>query len=228
MQKQAILFDIDGTLVDSNDAHVEAWWRAFAAAGFDISRPAIHEQIGKGADNLLPSLLPDSPGDVRDRLARAHGDIYKGEYLPRVQRFPGAREILLKAVAAGQKVVLASSASREELDHYVQLLQAGDLLSATTSKDDVEHSKPCPDIFAEALERTRHSAEQAIVIGDTPYDIAAARHAGLDAIAVLSGGFSEETLRASGPVAVYANVEEIIARYESSPLGTSRSEASSR
>ncbi len=218
MHKQAILFDIDGTLVDSNDAHVEAWWRAFAAEGHEIARWAIHEQIGKGADNLLPSLLPDSPDDVRDRLARAHGDIYKGEYLPRVQPFPGAREILVKAVASGQKVVLASSASREELDHYVQLLHAGDLLTATTSKDEVEHSKPSADIFASALERTGHAAQDAIVIGDTPYDMAAARGAGVDAIAVLSGGFSEETLRACAPVAVYDNVGEILAHYESSPL----------
>jgi membrane protein len=218
MQKQAILFDIDGTLVDSNDAHVDAWWRAFAEEGLEISRSAIRQQIGKGGDNLLPTLIPDAPQEVHDRAAQGHDQFYKKEYLPRIRPFPGAKEILRRAAAAGQKVLLASSASRAELDHYVELLDAGELLTDTTSKDDVAHSKPCPDIFAAALERAGCRPDEAIVVGDTPYDVEAARAAGIETIAVLSGGFSEETLRASGALAIYRDVAALLDDYDASPL----------
>ena len=219
MPKQAILFDIDGTLVDSNEAHVDAWCEAFAQNGYSFDRQAIHDQIGKGGDNLVPSLIPDAPEEVQDRIDRAHGEIFKRQYLPRVRPFAGAREILRHAADAGQKVVLASSASREELDHWVDLLEAEDLLTATTSKDDVEHSKPCPDIFAKALERSGCTdPAAAVVIGDTPYDLYAARQLGVDAIAVRSGGFAEESLTGCGPVAVYDDVAALLAGYRDSPL----------
>lgn len=218
MRKRAILFDIDGTLVDSNDAHVEAWQKAFAAAGYAFSRPEIHAQVGKGGDNLVPSLLPDAPTEVQERIARAEGDIYKRDYLKQVEPFPGAKEILRDLVERGHTIVLASSASRMELDHYVELLDAEGLLSGTTSKDDVARSKPCPDIFTAALAQTGGPPESAIVIGDTPYDILAARRAGIDAMAVLSGGFEEEELRACGPRAIYHDVVELNASYDSSPL----------
>jgi len=218
MRKRAILFDIDGTLVDSNDAHVEAWQKAFAAEGYAFSRPEIHAQVGKGGDNLVPSLLPDAPAEVRERIAQAEGEIYKREYLKQVEPFPGAKEILRDLVERGHTIVLASSASRTEVDHYVGLLDAEGLLSGTTSKDDVARSKPCPDIFTAALAQTGGRPESAVVIGDTPYDILAARRAGIDAIAVLSGGFEEEELRACGPLAIYRDVAELNASYDSSPL----------
>ena len=221
MQKRAILFDIDGTLIDSNDAHVEAWQRAFAGEGYMFSRTAIHAQIGKGGDNLLPSLLPGAADDIVERIDRAHGEIYRRDFLPRVEPFPGAKEILKSLVERGHTVMLASSASRNEVDQYVKLLDADGLLSGTTSTDDVAHSKPCPDIFAAALARTGCPAERAMVIGDTPYDIIAARRTGIDAIAVLSGGIHEDLLRSSGAVAIYRDVAELGANYESSLLGTS-------
>src|SRR3954451_16091853 len=112
MLKRAILFDIDGTLVDSNDAHVEAWHRAFAKEGFVFSRAEIHAQVGKGGDNLVPSLLPDVAADVRERIDRAHGDIFKRDFLPGVEPFAGAKEILNMLVERGHTIVLASSASR--------------------------------------------------------------------------------------------------------------------
>ena len=218
MPKQAILFDIDGTLVDSNDAHVDAWLEAFRAAGLEFSREQIHEQIGKGGDNLLPSLAPDLGEDERDRIDKLHGDLFKGRYLPQLKPFPGAVEILRHAAAAGQKVVLASSASGEELDHHADILEAKSILTATTSKDDVEHSKPCPDIFAKALEKSGCvSPDDAIVVGDTPYDITAAGQIGVPAVAVRSGGFSDAQL--AGAVAIYDDVAALLADYDSSPLG---------
>jgi membrane protein len=217
MPKQAILFDIDGTLVDSNDAHVDAWLEAFRSAGFDFTRAQIHEQIGKGGDNLVPSLLPDLGEEEQEKIDAVHGDIFKRRYLPHLKPFPGAPEILRHAAAAGQKVVLASSAGREQLDYHVELLGAAPFLTATTSKDDVEHSKPCPDIFAKALEKSGCVAPaDAIVVGDTPYDIAAARQLGIPAIGVRSGGFSDEQL--ADAVAIYDDVAALLADYEQSPI----------
>ena len=214
MLKHAVLFDVDGTLIDSNDAHVEAWQEALAAEGYAFSRTEIHAQIGKGGDNLLPSLLPGVAADILERIDRAHGDFYKRDFLPRVEPFAGAKELLKKLVERGHTVVFASSASRNEVNQYVELLDADGLLSGTTSKDDVARSKPCPDIFTAALARTAYPAQSAIVIGDTPYDMIAARRAGIDAIAVLSGGFGEEELRSCQPVAIYRDVAELGAKYE--------------
>jgi HAD superfamily hydrolase (TIGR01509 family) len=218
MHKRAILFDIDGTLVDSNDAHVDAWQQAFASEGHAFSRKEIHAQVGKGGDNLVPSLLPDVPQEIQERIAHREGDIYMRDYLPRVEPFPGAKEVLKSLVQRGHTIVLASSASRTELDHYVGLLDAEGLLSGTTSKDDVERSKPCPDIFTAAVAQTGGPRESAIVIGDTPYDILAARKAGIDAIAVLSGGFDEQELLSCKPLAIYSDVTELITNYERTPL----------
>ena len=218
MHKRVILFDIDGTLVDSNDAHVDAWQRAVESEGLSFTRSQIHAQIGKGGDNLVPSLLPDARPELTERLGAAEAEIYKREYLYRVEPFDGAKDVLKRLVERGHTLVLASSASRAEVDHYVELLDAEGLLSGTTSKDDVAHSKPCPDIFAAALDLTGRPASDAIVIGDTPYDVEAARRSGIDAIALLSGGFDSATLDASRPVAVYESVVALDANYSKSPL----------
>ena len=220
MLKRAILFDIDGTLIDSNEAHGEAWHRAFAAEGYTFSRRDIHAQIGKGGDNLVPSLLPDISAEIQGRLAEAEGEIYKREFMPEVEPFEGASEVLKRLAERGHTLVLASSASRAEVDYYVDLLDADGLITGTISKDDVAHSKPCPDIFAAALGLTGGAADAAIVIGDTPYDVLAARRAGIDAIAVLSGGFAREDLEASGPVAIYESVGELERDYERSVLAS--------
>jgi membrane protein len=218
MLKRALLFDIDGTLVDSNDGHVEAWQRALRAEGHNFSRGEIHDQIGKGADNLVPSLLPDANDDEQERLKRGHAEIYKRDFLRRVEPFEDAKRMLRQLASLGHTIILASSASREEVGFYVELLDADGLLSGTTSADDVRHSKPCPDIFASALALTGGPAEEAVVVGDTPYDIIAARRAGIDAIAVLSGGFDESELRACGPIAIYRDVADLLANYAGSPL----------
>ena len=218
MHKRAILFDIDGTLVDSNDAHVEAWQRAFAAGGHSFTRSEIHDQVGKGGDNLVPSLLPDADAGTIARLGHAEGGIYRREYMPKVVPFDGAKQILRHLAHRGHTLVLASSASRAEVDFYVELLDAEGLLSGTTSKDDVAASKPCADIFLAALELTGCTTEAAVVIGDTPYDVLAARRAGIDAIALLSGGFEPPQLASCEPIAIYDNVEQLDSEYARSPL----------
>jgi HAD superfamily hydrolase (TIGR01509 family) len=216
-QDSAVLFDLDGTLVDSNDFHVAAWQEAFVEAGFDIPAEAIRGQIGKGSDNLLPAMLPDVDEAIRHPIGERTGEIYKARYMQSVQPFPGARELLERVRATGAKVALASSASGAELDHYVELLDAAALLDVTTSADDVEHSKPDPDIFAAALRKAGVAAGRAVVIGDTPYDVEAAAKCGIAAIAVLSGGFPERDLRAAGAVAIYADVAALLADYVNSP-----------
>ncbi len=216
---RAILFDLDGTLVDTNDMHVEAWQRAFRDHGHDFDRAQIHGQIGKGGDNLVPSLLPDAGEDERDAIDGRHGDIYKGELMPTARPFPCASDLLRRAKDAGLKVVLASSAGSEEVDHYVGLL-GKDLISFTTGKDDVDASKPCPDIFEAALEKGGLKPDEAIVIGDTPYDVLAAKRAGLDCIAVLSGGFREEYLRSAGAVAIYRDAADLLDHWVDLPIRT--------
>jgi membrane protein len=215
---RAVLFDIDGTLIDSNDLHVEAWVQAFADAGHDVPREAIAGQIGKGGDNLVPALLPGADKATAERLSDAHGTIFKARYLDRAQPFPQARALIKRVAGDGRKVVLASSASSEELDHYVEVLGIADLIAAQTSIDDVETSKPAPEIFAAALKKAGVGGDEAVAVGDTPYDVASAAGAGIGTVAVLSGGFAEDVLREAGATAVYADVATLLAGYAESPL----------
>ena len=215
MRTKAILFDIDGTLVDSNELHITAWREAFRRYGYDFDRQTIHAQIGKGGDNLVPSLVPDAGSQVQAKIDDAHGDIFKGGLIAQVKPFPGATELLAKTKESGRAVVLASSATRDELDHHLEMLEAGDLVSETTSKDDVDRSKPAPDIFSAALKKLEGIApEEALVIGDTPYDMHAARRCGIPAVGVRSGGFSDEQLQQAGASAVFENVQEICERFD--------------
>ena len=215
----AVLFDIDGTLVDSNDHHVLAWEEAFAGIGARFDRQVIHDQIGKGTDMLVPTLLPDLDEEAQERLGKAHGDAFKARYLAEVKPFPGARDLLARTHAAGLRVVLASSASTDELDHYLDLLDARELVSETTSADDVERTKPAPDIFATALDKIGSPpADEVIVIGDTPYDVEAAGKCGVAAIAVRSGGFGDDVLTQAGAVAIHDDVAALLRDYDRSPL----------
>jgi membrane protein len=212
---RAILFDVDGTLIDSNDAHVAAWEAAFSEAGYQIPTANIHAQVGKGADNLVPSLLPDATPEQAEALGEAHGRFFK-PMLPDLKPFPGAPELLARAHASGARVVLASSASKDELEHHIETLGVRDLLHATTSKDDVESSKPAPDIFAAAVKAAGVPAENAIAVGDTPYDIKAAGGAGIRCVGLLSGGFPADTL--GDAVAIYPDAQALLDRFDESPL----------
>lgn len=219
MTVKAILFDIDGTLVDSNDQHVVAWDEVFRAEGRMFDRQVIHDQIGKGADMLVPTLLPDADEATPKRLGEAHGRIFKARFLDAVEPFAGARDLLARANASGRHVVLASSASKSEVDHYLDLLDARDLVAATTSADDVEHTKPAPDIFAKALGKVLPlGPDEAIVVGDTPYDIEAAAKCGIRTVALRSGGFGDAALRDAGAAAIYDDTAALLADFDNSLL----------
>jgi phosphoglycolate phosphatase-like HAD superfamily hydrolase len=220
MQIKAILFDIDGTLVDSNDMHVLAWEEAFAGIGAEFDRQVIHDQIGKGTDMLVPTLLPNLDEAAQERLGDAHGSAFKGKFLDTVKPFPKARDLLAHAHELGQQVVLASSASGPEIDHYLDLLDAHELVTTTTSGDDVERTKPAPDIFAAALKKLPGiGAHEVIVVGDTPYDVEAAKKCGIAAVAVRSGKFPDEVLWEAGAVMIYDDAAALLAAYADSPLG---------
>jgi membrane protein len=215
---KAVLFDIDGTLIDSNDLHVEAWHQVFSEAGHEIERSAIHDQIGKGGDNLVPALLPHLSQGEQKALADGQGRLFKQLFLDKATPFPAARELLRHVHDTGRKVVLASSASQEELQHYVRLLDIEDIVSASTSIDDVSASKPEPDIFALALKKVGIAAGEAVAVGDTPYDAISAGKAGVATIALLSGGFTERQLATAGAGVIYDDVADLLANYEGSPL----------
>lgn len=215
MPIQAILFDIDGTLVDSNDFHVLAWDEAMRGSGHEIDRQELHDHIGMGGDNYVPALVPGASKEEAERLGEVHGRIYKA-YLPQVRPFPGARDLLQRCKDEGLKVALASSASGEELDFYLRLLECDSIIDAHTSADDVRASKPSPDIFEAARGKLGAPAADTLVVGDTPFDIAAARGAGIRTVAVRSGGFTDEALKDAS--AIYDDVATLLARFDASPL----------
>jgi HAD superfamily hydrolase (TIGR01509 family) len=219
MAIDAVLLDIDGTLVDSNEFHVIAWHRAFQEASTPVAPELIQKQIGKGADMLIPALTPDLPQKTRDAIAKRHGEIFKTEFLPRVEAFPNAHDLIAVLHRSGREVVLASSADQAEVDHYVQLLDVKDLLRATASADDVENSKPAGDIFASALQKTSAKApDRTIAIGDTPYDAIAAAKCGIRTIALRSGGFTDDELLGSRPIAIYEDVSDLFDSLPASEL----------
>lgn len=218
MTIRAVLFDIDGTLVDSNALHVLAWGEAFRARGLSVEPQAIHDQIGKGADLLVPALAPGVDAQTAQALGDAHGAIFKAEHLARVRPFPGARDLLERTRRAGRRVVLASSASEAELDHYLDLLDARTLVDASTTVDDVQTSKPAPDIFATALKKIGVDPGEAVAVGDSPYDVESAGECGVATVALRSGGFSDDALRRAGAAALYDDVAALLAGFAASPL----------
>ena len=212
---KAILFDVDGTLVDSNDLHTAAWREAFRHFGVELLFEEIRAQIGKGGDNLIPTLLPKDLVEARQReIEDFRSGLFKRDYLPRVRPFEGVRQLFERLSADDIRVVLATSAKEAELNHHQNLLGVSDLVFAATSKDDVEHSKPCPDIFEAALGKVAPAGPaEALVVGDSPWDIKAAAKVGLTAIALRCGGFPEDDLRQAGAAALYDDPRDLLARY---------------
>ena len=218
MSTQAVFFDIDGTLVDSNGYHVEAWYRVFQATGRPIDRHRIAEQIGKGTDNLVPTLFPNLPDAEVERLGTLHGQFFKADYLDRVRPLPGAAELVRRVHDSGRQAVLASSAGAGERDHYLDLLGIHDAVSTSTTSDDVGTTKPAPDIFAVAAKKAGVEAANVVVVGDAPYDMEAAAKCGMTRIAVRSGGFDDETLTQAGAQMIVDDVAELLARFDATPL----------
>ena len=217
----AVIFDIDGTLVDSVDLHAEAWQAAFARFGKKTAFEKVRRQIGKGADQLLPVFLSqDELVQFGDQLNDYRSDLFKREFLPRVKAFPDVRQLFQRILQDHHRIALASSAKGDELKTYKTIARIDDLIEAETSSDDAERSKPYPDIFQAALAQMGGvKAEDVVVVGDTGYDAEAAAKAYLRAIGVMSGGWSADDLRQAGCIAVYRDAADLLARYETSPLG---------
>lgn len=220
MAADAVLFDVDGTLIDSVDLHARAWQEALAHFGRRVTFDEVRAQIGKGGDQLLQVFLPEDELALRGKTIEAYrGALYQREYMKRVRAFPGVRGLFQELLRRGVRVALASSASGDELDLYKRVAQVDDLIEAETSKDDASRSKPHPDIFAAALHRLRGAdPSRTLVVGDSPWDAIAARRLGLRPLGVLCGGFAEAELRAAGCVALYRDPQDLHDRLPGSPL----------
>ena len=219
-----VIFDVDGTLVDSNDMHARAWQKTFEQFGKKIEFDAIRRQIGKGGDTLLPEFWSaDELRELQEKLEKTRQEIFKNEFMDRVQPFPEARTLIAKIAAENKKVALASSAKKQELEHFKELLGIEDFLDGETTSDDAEQSKPEPDIFEAALrELGNPSVEEVVVIGDAPYDAIAAGKINLKTIGLLCGGFDEDWLRREGCVEVYKDPSDLLKRYDESILGNKK------
>ena len=227
MEVTGVIFDIDGTLVDSVDLHAQAWQEALRHFHYGISYQEIRHEIGKGSDKLIPDLLgPDEAERVQEKLDRFRSELWKSKYFSQVKPFPKVRELFERILEDGKKIVLASSAKGDELKRYKQIANISDLVKDETSSDEVDKSKPSPDVVKVALKKLGNPDPATVMmIGDTPWDIMAAAKAGVRSIGVLSGGFPEDELRAAGAVEVYREAAELLANYSKSALAGRAAEA---
>jgi HAD superfamily hydrolase (TIGR01549 family) len=206
---RVVILDIDGTLVDTNYHHAVAWYRAFRRNDVVLPVWRIHRHIGMGGDQLVGALAGDEVEERKgDSIRDAETELYM-ELIGEVQPTEGARELIEELKDRGHAVVLASSAKEKEVEHYLDLLNARELADAWTTSDDVEATKPQPDLVVTALDKAGRD-DEAVMIGDTPWDVKAAERAGVETIAVLTGGFSEAELRDAGAVAVYESVAGLL------------------
>jgi HAD superfamily hydrolase (TIGR01509 family) len=204
---RAALLDVDGTLVDSNYQHALAWYRAFRRSGIVLPLWRIHRHVGMGGDQLVPALAGKEVDESRgDEIRELRGEAY-AELIDEVEPLEGSRELIADLKERGLTVLLASSAPQDELDRYLELLDARELADGWTTDDDVEATKPEPDLVRAALEKA--GTDDAVMVGDTPWDIEAARRAGVDTVCVITGGFSEQELRDAGAAGVYESVEDL-------------------
>jgi HAD superfamily hydrolase (TIGR01549 family) len=216
----AAIFDLDGTLVDSNDLHVQAWQETFRHFGKEIPVTKLREQIGKGSDQYLPVFLSEREmREIGKQMDEFRGTIFKKKYLHRVRPFPCVRELIERVRSDGKKIALASSGKADEVEYYQKLMGIEGFVDGATTSDDVPHSKPKADVFIATLRLLGHlPPERAIAIGDTPYDIEAAKKISLATIALLCGGFAEGDLRDAGACAIFRDPADLLARYYQSPL----------
>ena len=213
---RAFIFDIDGTLVDSNELHVDSWDRAFRKFGKQFPREALRAQIGKGSDQYLPEFLTKKEiADFGKELDEYRSELFRKEYLPKVRPFPKVRELFQRIRDDHKRIVLASSGKKADTEYYVKLLKIENLIEGYTSGDDADSSKPAPDIFAASLKKLGDiSPADAVTIGDTRFDIEAAAKTGLKTIAFLCGGTSEAVLREVGAIAIYSDPADFLAHYD--------------
>ncbi|GAB4380326.1 MAG: HAD family hydrolase [Elainellaceae cyanobacterium] len=217
---QGVLLDVDGTLVLSNDAHAQTWVEAFAAYGYDIAFEQVRPMIGMGGDKIIPKLVPGLTKEAGDgkAISDRRKQLVLNEYGPKLQPAPGSRELILRMQQAGLQLIVASSASRDELEILLKAAQVNDLLTEATTSSDAEGSKPEPDIVEVALQKVQLKPDQVLMLGDTPYDIEAAGKAGVGVVALRCGGFDESSL--SNAKAIYNDPADLLSHYEESPFQT--------
>ena len=215
-ERAAAILDVDGTLVDTNYHHALAWWRAFRE--HDVLLPVwrVHRAVGMGGDKLIAELAgAEVERDRGDAIRESEGELYT-EMIDEVRPLEGARALIEELASRGHPVVLASSAKEEEVDHYLDLLDARELVDAWTTSADVEETKPAADLIGAAMRRSRSLS--AVMIGDSVWDVRAASEAEVKTVAVLTGGFSEAELREAGAVDVFASLPELREHLDSTPL----------
>jgi HAD superfamily hydrolase (TIGR01509 family) len=217
VEPTAVLFDIDGTLVDSNFLHVEAWDYAFTSAGLNVPSWRIQQAIGADSNELLDQLIGDEPQTMRDEAKSLHDKRYK-QLAPRLKIFDQAQELVTELAGRGTRVVLATSAPQRELDRLLALLNIDDNTHAITSAEDVKKAKPAPDIITVALAKGGIDAAHAVLVGDSVWDIKAATTAGVTSVGLLSGGTAEALLRDAGAIQVYDDVATLLDHLDSSAL----------
>ncbi len=214
---KAVLCDLDGTLLDSNELHAAAWQRTFENFGYHVTFDEVLHQIGKGGDQLIPVFVPEND---RERMQKAieefRKNLFHAEYFDKIRPFPDARELLLKMKDRGLRIAIASSASKEDLEKLEKIADISDLVEKETSSDDAQTSKPAPDIFQAALERLGIGGAESIALGDTQWDVEAALKAGVKTVALTCGGWTEEQLTRAGALAVYRDPAELKAKFDQS------------
>lgn len=209
---RGVIFDIDGTLVDSNRAHAESWAETLRHFGHAVSADEVQPLIGMGGDKLLPKLVGvDIESEEGEKYSEHRTQLFFEKYFPTVRAFPGARELAVRLREDGFRLVTASSASEDELEKLLDRAGIKDLLANTTSADDAERSKPDPDIVHAAVRQSGLDAGELVMIGDTPYDVEAANRAGVRIVGVRSGGWDDRSL--AGAVATYEDVGALLAEY---------------
>jgi HAD superfamily hydrolase (TIGR01509 family) len=215
---KAVIFDIDGTLIDSVHLHAKAWEEALKHFGHDVPFCKIRSQIGKGGDQLLPVFLPKEEIEAKGKeIEKFRGDYFTSEFLPKVKPFAKVRDLFMRLVENGWTIALASSAKKEEVQIYKEICRISDLLNADAPSDDAQKSKPYPDIFLAAMKRLGNvSPADCIVVGDSPYDAEAASKAGIRSVGFLSGGFPEKDLRGAGFETIYWGTPDLWAKFDQS------------
>jgi len=214
---RGVIFDIDGTLVDSNGAHARSWVETLAEAGYDVPFDVVWPMIGMGGDKLLPSAIGiESESPPGKKLTTRRWEIFEKKYLPALRPTPGARELAERLKDDGLRLVVASSAGGSELEQLLEAAGVADLMDARTSSSDVEESKPDPDIVQAAVRRSRLKPENLVMLGDTPYDVQAAIGAHVNLVALLCGGWTVAEL--SGAIAIYDDPADLLRWYDDSPL----------
>jgi HAD superfamily hydrolase (TIGR01509 family) len=215
---QGVIFDIDGTLVDSNDAHAQSWVDTFAEAGYDVPFDVVRPLIGMGGDKLLPKAAHiQQDSEEGKKLTKRRSQIFNEKYLPRLKALPGSRELVLRVRKEGLTPVVATSAKDKELKALLKAAHVDDLMEEEATSSDAKRSKPDPDIVRAAIDQSGIQRDNLVMIGDTPYDIEAASRAGVRAIGFRSGGWRDDDLR--GAAEIYDGPADLLAHYESSLLG---------